>query len=129
MGERDELIARLEALTESDRDVDGMLHLALHPARDCFNPDKGFEDGQIWSNVEWDWFDTPTYTASLDAAVALVERVRPIGTGPGKWHWYADDRSSAVWPDGIYDESAVQAANPAIALCLALLRSSTEEDR
>jgi len=120
-GERDELIARLEALSGPDREVDLALARHLVPDVIVLRYDSVTKRNEAYTHWQ--------YTESIDAAVALVERVKPIGTGPGKWHWYVDDRSAAVWPDGIYDESAVQAVNPAIALCLALIRSTTESDK
>ena len=105
-----ELIERVEKLTGPDPHVDSLI--AAH-----------FRLKQLTG--KWpDWLIDPPFTESIDAAVALVERVRP------GWHWYVDDRSAAVWPDGVYDESAVQAATPAIALVLALLKSlPSQEER
>lgn len=59
-----DLIAKLEGLTGPDRAIDHAVHATTNPP---------LRDGLRFGNV-------PAYTASLDAAVSLVERVLP-----GKW--------------------------------------------
>ena len=61
-----DLIARLEKLTGPDREVDREIQIAL-----------GLPFSEVLSDKP---FLINAYTASLDAAVALVERIRP-----GKW--------------------------------------------
>lgn len=84
----------------------------------------------------------PAYTASLDAAVALVERVRPgweldIGSvhrdflNEGEHRWMASIAGPVTWvkdaeygyeePD--YEHSEGNGPTPALALLIALLRS------
>lgn len=60
----------------------------------------------------------PAYTASVDAAIALAERVLP------EWRWYAGNwnvHAAVLSPDRNSDQRAV-AATPAIALCIAVLK-------
>ena len=117
MAERLTLIERLENLDGPDREVDALIWCVEVPEIERVLPH--------WTEEQQEEI-VPRFTGSLDEAVALVGRMLTIGEGPGKWHWYADDRSSAVWPDGFYDESAVEAATPAIALLVALFRARSE---
>ena len=72
----------------------------------------------------------PNYTASLDAAVALAERVLPgwmwsMTTGLGHTAAYVRDKSITA-PDKI--EGDGYHATPALALCLATLKAVTLTD-
>lgn len=78
---------------------------------------------------------SPNYTASLDVALALAERVLP------GWYWRAGRTPLGQWHHGRYtygwahlsrtdasncdrgDESTGWAATPALALCAAILRA------
>ena len=74
--------------------------------------------------------DLPEFTASIDAALALVERVHGDGPGypveftlssvglkvEGPWR-------CAIWVGGDADGKYSSAPTPALAICLALLRS------
>ena len=74
---RSELIARVEALTGPDRDVDFAIHSHFFPTpkRQVSNVElpPGFGSDALSMAMD----PRPRYTASIDAAVALVERVRP----------------------------------------------------
>lgn len=75
------------------------------------------------------WFDTPRFTGSLDAALALVERKLPdhhimvssfFDDEDGR-HGAAELRSQLVYGSKLVCD--VRAATPALALCVALLRA------
>ena len=125
MTEREELIARLEALSGPDREVDRHVAVAVGLAKRL----SGI------AAVEWRPGNTysvpPAYTASIDAAVALA--ISKLDSGSvdievayrsvgGRAHGRAEICGPAVYGEG-------RAANPAIALCIALLRSTTESDK
>lgn len=96
------LLSRVLAATGPDPALDGAIDgLVGH-------------EGEAWP---------PRYTASLDAAVALLERVRP------DWHvsvqgvnatWFAEINSTR---DGPLEVARANGATPALALLAALLRS------
>lgn len=126
------LIERLENATGPDRELDfaiavacgftvrqqatvyGSTKVAVDPSR------KGRGNGAVDSR----------YTASLDAVVALVERVLPgcnavIGWGePHRNPW----ARLAPLSDGGRHPFDAGGATPAIALCLALLRASQAKE-
>lgn len=92
------LIAKLEAATGPDRDVDWKITLVVSPA--------GFR-----------YHDCPAYTASLDAAQALV----PEGYA---WHCGCEidlTPFARVFGHDLHEEEC--AATPALALCIASLRA------
>lgn len=97
-----ELIERLAGLTGPDRDVDRLIQ-----RRDPY-----------WSGR----VGVPAYTRSLDAAVALVPRLKP------GWVWTISDHDEHGPNAFVYsrEEKApvgALAATPAIALLIALLRA------
>ncbi|GAA2867013.1 hypothetical protein GGQ99_001348 [Aminobacter niigataensis] len=120
-----DLIEKLEALAGPD----GTVNVDIHRA--C---------GQTFVMEYWSESDTtprenlsmvPRYTASLDAAVALVERVLP------SWEWQVGDdahfgKYGAVYQSlseggaGLSEEDMVSAATPAIALLIATLKALQE---
>jgi len=114
MVERGELVERLTAATGPSRNLDVAIMDALCPLP---HGDRWFDTGALENFLGERFFRAPSVTASVDEAIALVGRVLP------GWHWYVDDRSAAVWPEGVYDESAVEASTPAIALLIALLKA------
>ncbi len=85
-------------------------------------------DCAIWTATGgWDHVERPpTFSTSLDAALALVERVLPgwvwnMGNDLPCWvHLWIDDRN--------YDGNPIKsdAATPALALCAAILRAQSE---
>ncbi|KAB2680372.1 hypothetical protein [Brucella pseudintermedia] len=134
-----DLITRLSKLDAPDREVDAEICIALQYVtqkgatnirRDTDEEFKDewldFEvDGELWTEK------TPKLTASVDATIALAERVLPgwkwrVGRTelfPNGWayvHKYdpsnCDRKDEAACADG-------RAANPAIALLIALLRA------
>ncbi len=121
-----ELIARLEALTGSDREADEAIARLTG-----WSPTGGIPATGAPSHWYSTAFGMPAYTASLDAAVALVERVLP------EWEWQAGDdahfgKYGAVYQSrseggaGLSDDDMVSAATPPIGLLIATLRALQE---
>lgn len=94
------LLARLEAAEGPDREVDRALHVAV-------GLDMG-EEVHLGALLN-------AYTASIDAAVALVER-RGYG-----WQIDRDDGCYLSDADDVFD--LVKAATPPLSLCAALVRA------
>lgn len=127
-----ELIARLEAATGPDRVLDRDLYALLEDAelrpwrpgaRKCWWYARGSDRVLQCSD------GTALYTASIDAALALVERVLPgwlvsIMIGHGKAVAHVRDKSILA-PDKI--EGDGYAVTPALAVLLALLRAVEAE--
>lgn len=114
MSDLSQLIERLEALTSPDAGVDLAIGAWLwdqsHMPWDCYDYKFG-GDGAI------------PFTVSLEAAVALVERVLP------GWRWIVDgDGNATLLPGRLPGEPVehVHASTPAIALVLALLRAKAQ---
>ena len=114
------LIVRVERLEGPDREVDLEIARALVPDVICtrlvrWPPPEREEDFTHWE-----------YTASLDAVVALAERVLPAlapAIGMNVHHRYWHGRLSFVRADGDVDGYSADAPTPALALLLALLRA------
>lgn len=74
-----DIIRRLEEAEGPSRELNLAIFRAVHPEYDDYvegrgglvHPDDG-EDQRVLSDIRW-----PAYTASLDAAIALVERKLP----------------------------------------------------
>lgn len=118
MTETEKLIERLEAATGPDRELDRDLTERFYPT--VATPDTRAHGDPAWRHPDFGLVRCEYYTASLDAALALVERVRPgahfvVATMPEGVGYYA-----AI---GEGDSRAYTAPTPAIALCLALLRT------
>ncbi|MDR6431066.1 hypothetical protein [Brucella pseudogrignonensis] len=98
------IIDRLSKLDGADREVDRQIHAYF---------------GLPFSEVLCDKpFLYNAYTASVDAAIALAERVLP------GWDWGKDDNGFMyLYQPDTDDCISVQAASPAIALCIAILRA------
>lgn len=108
-----DLIERLEKADGPDRELDAKLarHLAGDPV-------------DHWFRLFGDWFTDrtiPSYTSSIDAAVALVERVLPGA------EWEVTNTGRRPGATVISYERRVRegayASTPAIAICIALLRA------
>lgn len=100
MTKHTELIARLEALTGPDRKVDAEIGVILH-----IHP-----PGGGWLSHE--------YTGSIDAAVALCERVLP------GWRYIICPIFAEVkHPEKMMLDRYGHGANPAIALLIATLKA------
>lgn len=110
-----ELIARLEAAKEGSRELDILVALATTHIY-------GFDSEEEIAGY-------PSVTTSLDASLALSERVLE------RWAWEirVDESGATVqaapgwWMEGLAapDEGGVScdAATPALALCIAVLRA------
>jgi hypothetical protein len=123
----DELIARLEAATGPDRELDEGIHVVfghcLHPfdkwqkweIEDGNDYDSGINCGVCGKDTSFN--PAPAYTSSIDAAVTLV---------PEDMHWEicrADHRKgfmARVWYSVVY---RADAPTPALALCIAALKA------
>lgn len=138
------LIERMEKLDGPDREVDAWIgyhtnlvvdEMSWREKIDRFGIEHAVKSATSHQNV---WSSAlPAYSASLDAVIALVEKVLP------GWYWRVGRTS--LFPNGwAYisrthpshcdreDEAACadgKAANPAIALLLALLRALQSGDR
>ena len=135
-----ELIAKLESASEGSRELDALVTVALR--LDC---KRGLSDDlQYLSPIRRDdecaigtyWYvcrsgrslrTAEPVTTSIDAALALAERVLPK-----LWTWRVEKNNGgyfvAFWSDGDYapDGEAV-CASPALAICAALLRASAAQ--
>ena len=107
-----DLIERVERAKGPDRDIDR--DIGLHVAGLTFN-----------DKMPWNWIGPgvdvtgalPSYTASLDAVLSLVERVRP------GWDWRnGDEKQNGL---GTWLRVYSKAATPPLAVLSALLRSIT----
>lgn len=122
----DELIARLEAATGPDRELDAAIALAVGYTT---YPD-GYGDGNEWIDPQGNHLpravrmgaQPPKFTASIDAALTLVPDGCLWGAGDedctGRpWAWCLPPGRS--WDDA--DNS--YAATPALAICIAVLKA------
>lgn len=148
MDKAGEIIARLEKATGPDRETDARIWCLLNPGTVY----KGhFEAYGRPRQTQVEYTEPPKrtrlvtgghrphaddWTASLDAVVALIERVRP------GWEWtssnnallHTDEGAGAfaelVCPrvDGVQSGYCATAATPPLALLLALLKSLQERE-
>lgn len=100
-----DLIARVEACTGPDRELDAAIAALLAPTDDPSYA--AFENGRDYPDL---------YTSSLDAVLALVTEKLP------GWHKKLEEREPLVWIASIGRFQA-EAITPALALLLALLRA------
>jgi hypothetical protein len=124
MGDLAGLIERVEKLDGPDREIDLELARALVPDVICLR--YNWETSNNEPFVHW------RYTASIDAAIALVERCLPgwargFDAGPKSCIAFVDPHDYA---DRMFGARHVATAStPAIALLLALLRAMQKEER
>lgn len=127
------LIDRLSKLDGPDRGVDariwcevrGVVYLDHYPLiheTQVFYKEKGRRKEQVSGD---DIPHAALYTASVDAALALAERVLPGHTGG-----FQPGIESKTWatvyyasPVEVHEVAKAKAATPAIALCIAILRA------
>ena len=126
MSELDKLIERLERARGPDRELDAAIFGFDKPMAHTTGPTnpRMIESHPI-----------PDYTASLDAAVALVERELPGWSWMARWSRdNADEQhygAAYVKPLTGDDEGDFVgcASTPALSLCLATLRALAKADR
>lgn len=108
-----DLIARLEAATGPDRELDAEIMLAVYPALGLTMTANGnwLSKSGIHTRVE-------AYTASIDAALSLV---------PEGWAWCVHDVGIASLMQALCVVKA-SAATPELALCIAALRAREAGD-
>lgn len=126
MGDLNALLERVRAASGPDRNLDLAIHMALEPAN--------YAPGWAWDDLG----RPPHLTASLDATVALVERVLPgwqfALAGPWKWAEHTPRAGQPIWyaevardseDDGLgykeMNDLSYRGATPALALISALL--------
>ncbi len=108
-----ELIARIEAATGPDQELDAEIHLlATKNTIACV--------ADIMAGCELGW-EHPAYTASIDAALKLA---------PEGWDWIIGASAGSKFPVANLGRSyptnknvAHEAATPALALCAAALKA------
>ena len=115
--EMEALIARVEAATGPDRELDEAIEKVVIPSVKDLTRAEGGRFHPVYGRVSEPAF----YTASLDAAASLV---------PSGWQWEIYSNGSAllfVQPPEPWairrTASALRCATPALALCLAVLRA------
>jgi len=124
----DSLISRLEAAEVGDRQSDSLIDRALNnrppwAAKDT-TPLTCWEDGRVTMGPNGAGWDAPRYTTSLDAALALAERLFPnaeIYVGRHEGQWDADCEPAGCDRSGRFVDH--KGATPALALCIAVLRA------
>ena len=121
-----DLLARVEAAQGPDRELDCAIFCATAASPfQSYYPDCVLaSQGGFAARLEID--DIEKFTASLDAAVALMERVLP------GWSWTLRSNSTAVlWSpqsDAHDREMVARCATPALALLAAILRALAQKD-
>jgi len=140
-----DLIARLEGAGEGSREIDALIWRALEPEQ--VDSICGFR-GLIYAGHRYDkaekaeyirmmaGISAPPFTTSLDAALALAERVLP------EMFWslgFLPDAEDPAWEEHHHNFAALHpylhvsdprdalgyGATPALALCIAILRAHT----
>lgn len=129
-----ELIERVEALDGPDREVDALVEIELR-RQQAYQVGLNDEQRAKWRPVGGKGeveeggarYHSPVYTASLDAAVALVDRALP-----GSWYLIGKGKTRATEPlygaqimfgsDEVIGEGEHD-ASPSIALVLATLKA------
>lgn len=146
-----DLIARVEAATGPDREADRAIArmIGWHRVEPRFTRNRkgGWIAPEDFMGVEQSgaprldslhgtsiWPDVPCFTATLDAALALAERVLPGWTArlditpkmtdAGFDPPWTDDMRNKPFGHG---SSSAQAPTPALALCLAVLRAKAAQ--
>ncbi len=130
----DELREKVAGLTEPSREVDGAIALDIDRWRCKTEPDgftywRGGPHNASWTREDSNTYP-PNYTASLDTALALVERAAPM-----MWlsiEWAGSSKPPREWPvvEFGFGEHGhkVQAKTAPLAILLALFTASDKED-
>jgi hypothetical protein len=127
-----ELRERLEAAEGPDRELDLDLAITMGTMPPEWNPeddDRGcyVDPGSVCLSPGV--FEAPAYTASLDSAVALVEKVLP-----GRdWSCVSVDSTYSAWLGPEEEEGIIwpqdNSPTPALALCTALVKALEETQK
>lgn len=112
------LITRLEEAKGPDRELDADICGALLDAQ--VKRRREILPSYVYHTGDGEWSLIPAYSASLDAALSLAERVLP---GCGVMLNIGSRVEVAVWPVSPAPAAFALAPTPALALCLAILRA------
>ncbi len=120
------LIARLEAAEVGGRELDGEIEEIFDLWRASFTEPEKADGRHCWTDLAtWSGegvvHSAPPYTTSLDAALALAERV--LGNGPCVLH----RNGPSEWGFTYVDDDTAYAATPALSVCAAILRAKQGE--
>ena len=144
------LIARLESANSPDRELDGWIFCAVHHPTQKPSRNPLYKNREEWGVFitkppasHTTFYDAPLYTASIDAAAALV----PEGAYGFAYPWFYNEYSRlekrcVMWRAAVHKpiwekatpslagddwferwECIENAASPAIALCIASLKA------
>lgn len=135
------LIAKLEAAKGPSRELDAEIAATFHYVShmpDWVNNWSGkweaAKSGRVYlmedSGNRGPNFISDSFTDSIDAAVALSERVLP-GWDWGSHSFGEDGAHGEVWKHGWHDDTVIYGAHssPAIALVIAILRAKQAEGK
>lgn len=132
-GDLSALIKRVEKATGPDRRIDAEILCAfhgyvMHEESDPANGIFAFWDGKPWESTCHNCTIWPKVTASLDAALALVEEKLPDCDWECTTARHRKGFMAAVWYAEVF---RADATTPALAIVLALLRAlqSLQADR
>ena len=118
-----DLIERLERADGPDRELDALIWRRMENRSGVVFPDEKPGSPKYPNHI-------PAYTASLDAALALKNRVLP-GRAAAIGDMAFEDAHrrpwAVIWSPGGTPGPSTEGATPAIALCLALLRTLETE--
>jgi hypothetical protein len=127
-----ELLARVEAATGPDRALDSAIAIALRVGAEGYprSPLGTFRPGYVQADLGRDGWSvgwrTEPYTASLDAALALVARALPGGWHVNLGRTYRDKSGRGPWMaylENDPDEAQAHAPTASLALLAAMLRA------
>lgn len=117
-----ELIEKLEAAEVGSRELDALVFCALNPG---WREGRGIQAGAV---IRAGSMRTPDLvTASLDAALALAERVLPNHKGWGIATHQENKFGAVMAHDPFGNSGGVEAygKTPALALCIAILKAKS----
>lgn len=134
------LIARLEAAEAGSRELDALVWKALNPRGEIAIKGAGRPGLVNWrcripgATIANSWTNPGRYTTSLDAALALAERVLPGWYFGVQQNRYVspdmpDNWSAYLSAPRALDQGDIEgeAPTPALALCIAILRAKQGE--
>jgi hypothetical protein len=128
-----ELIARVEGASGPDRELDRLVALAVSGAtedRDELGGLRGYHKDGFWTSIG----PIEPVTASLDAALSLLERVLPEAyAGVQQNRYEPGEAGDRTWNGYVFlndeEHESLKHPTPALALVLAILKAlSTEND-